>query len=109
MDSNFAQYIKERAGKSIVESEKGFATYFYQDEFVYIEDIFVNAEHRKSGVATEFADRIAEEAKNLGYAKMLGSVCPSANGSTASLKVLLAYGFKLFKSLDNVIYLSKEI
>lgn len=109
MSSNFAKYIKERAGKEIVEDSKGFATYFFQDDFVYIEDLYVIPEARKEGIASRYADEIANIAKSKGYSKMLGSVCPSASGATSSIQVLISYGFKVLKSTDNMIYFIKEI
>jgi predicted GNAT family acetyltransferase len=107
--SNYALYIQERENKSIVEDERGFATYFYLEDAVYIEDIFVKREFRKQGVASEYADKIAEEARSKNFFKMLGTVSPKANGSTNSLKALLAYGFKLDSSDNNVIYLTKDL
>ena len=41
MESNYAQYIKEREGKEIVEDHKGFATFVITDKECYIVDIFV--------------------------------------------------------------------
>lgn len=107
--SLFSQYIKERGGKEIVESNKGFATYFYVHDGCYIEDIYVHPDHRKLGVASEFADAVATLAKEKGYSRLYGSVCPTANGSTSSLKVLLAYGFNLHSAANNSIVMVKEI
>ncbi len=107
--SNYAKYIREREGKHIVEDEFGFATYMYTQEHCYIEDIFVVAGERKNGHAARYADQIEKLALEAGFTKLLGSVCPSANGSDVSLKVLQAYGFKLLSSDKNVIYLEKII
>lgn len=109
MESNYARYIREREGKHIVEDDYGFATYIYLDEHCYIEDIFVRKEFRTQGHASRYADQIAEEAKQKGFKKLLGSVCPQAMGADQSLKVLQAYGFKLLSSDKNLIYLEKEI
>lgn len=107
--SLYGQYIAEREGKHIIENEFGFATYFFTGEFCYIEEIFVLEPHRKSGIAAKYADEIAKEAKSVGVNKLLGSVSPKAPSSTQSLKVLLAYGFQLLSSEQNLIYLAKEI
>lgn len=107
--SLYAQYILEREGKQIVEDAQGFATYFYLADGVYIENIYVNPEHRKSGCASRYADQIADIAKAKGFTKMYGSVKPSANGSTESLQVLFAYGFKLDSAAPNAIIAVKEI
>ena len=107
--SLYGDYIKERENKSIVESDVGFATYSVAKDGIYIEDIYVRPEYRKGHIAADMADQIAVIAREKGLHKLYGSVCPSANGSTASLKVLLAYGFKLNSSTNNFIMLEKEI
>lgn len=106
----YAKYLMERQGKHLLVSEgKGFATYEYQENHCYIEDIYVEPEFRKQKIASHLADVIAISAKAKGYNKLLGSVCPSTKGSQESLLVLLSYGFKLLSSQDNLIYLEKEI
>lgn len=107
--SLYSEYIYERQGKEIVESEKGFATYYYLPDGAYIEDIFVKAEFRKEGIASQMADQIASIAKAKGYTKLFGTVVPSTNGSTNSLKTLLAYGFVLNSCTNNLIILEKGI
>lgn len=107
--SLYALYLAERTNKKIMEDEYGFATYSFTNDAVYIEDLFVLAGHRTEGHAAKLADKIAIIAKEKGLKKMLGSVCPSANGSTVSLKVLIAYGMKLESSTNDFIVMSKEI
>lgn len=107
--SLFAEYIKELKGKSIIEDEKGFATYFAIPGGMYIEDIYVKQAYRKDGIASYYADEIVKEAKKLGLNKLYGSVNPSNNNSTISMKVLLSYGFKIDSSANDAIVLSKEI
>lgn len=77
----------------------------------YIRDIYVDPVYRKQNMASKMADIIAETAKANGCTRLLGSVCPAANGSTASLKVLLAYGFSLagLDTARNLIMFYKEI
>lgn len=107
--SLYAKYIAEREGKHIVETEQGFATYVFMEKGCYIEDIFVLKEYRDTGVAAHLADIITDIAKEKGYNKLFGSVVPSANNSTVSLKVLLAYGFKLESCSNNFILMVKDI
>lgn len=108
--STFAEYIKEREGKEIIEDDRGFATYKFLDATrCYIENIYVRPDYRNTKVASEMADKIVDIARAKGCTKMLGSVCPVAIGSTASLKVLLAYGFQLDSIAANLILFSKDI
>lgn len=107
--SLFGKYIAEREGKEIVEDAQGFATYCYLSDGVYIQDLYVDPDFRQKGCASKYADQVAEIAKAKGYTKMYGTVMPSASNSTDSLKVLLAYGFKLQSAAQNGIVLVKDI
>lgn len=107
--SLYGQYIKERENKDIVEDDYGYATYFFINDGVYIQDIYVHPDHRHSNIASKYADEIANLAKQKGYKKMYGSVVPSMSHSTSSLKVLLSYGFRLESSERNAIIMVKDI
>lgn len=107
--SHFASYIYERQGKSIIEDEHGFATYYYIKDACYIEDIYVVQDSRRSGIAGKYADMIAEEARSKGYSKLMGSVNLLTNEPTESMYALLRYGFKLSSANNNLIILLKDI
>ena len=107
--SLYGKYIKERLNHDIVENEMGFASFSYEPEGVYIRDIYVHPAHRHEEVASDLADQIMIAAKSKGYHTMFGTVQPSANGSTSSLRVLLAYGFKLHSSQNDFIIMEKSI
>jgi ribosomal protein S18 acetylase RimI-like enzyme len=106
----YAQYIRERTQDSIIENEEGFATFrFLSPTQCYIIDIYTKPEHRKTGAASKLADQIAEIAKERGCTELIGTVVPSTNNSTTSLKVLFAYGMHLDSASDNLIVCKKEI
>lgn len=108
--SLYAKYVQEKTNKFVVETDYAFATYCYpRDGEVYIEDIYVIPECRMTDVASKMADRIVEEAKRKGCTKLLGSVVPSNKGSTASMKVLLAYGMRLQSCVNDFVIFEKEI
>lgn len=109
--SLYAKYLTERTNDRILEINHGFATYriLPEQKAVYIVDIFVDSDFRKAGTASQMADEIAKIAKKEGCTKMLGSVVPSTKNSTASLKVLLAYGMTLQWSTQDFVVFEKEI
>ena len=109
--SLYAEYIKERLGDEIIEDEYGFATYRFLNDgkTVYIVDLYVVPEERRSHVAAVMADRICKIAKEKGATEMLGTVSPSANTATESLKVLLAYGMKLLNASEQMIVFRKDL
>lgn len=109
MKSLYGAYIKEREDFDIVENEFGFATFQINGDSCYIRDIYVVPAMRNREVASELADQIAKIAKENGCIRLTGSVCPQAKGATASLCVLLGYGFKLMASRENFVLFEKEI
>lgn len=102
-------YVKEREGLETLETPQGFALYKIAGPECYLQDIYVIPEKRKSHVATRMADAVAEIAKSKGCEWLVGSVCPSANNSQASLLVLIAYGMTLKKAENDIIFLAKRI
>lgn len=109
--SLYAKYLTERTSDRILETEHGFATYrmLPDQKAVYIVDLYVDSDFRKSGVASQMADQIVEIAKKEEFTKLLGSVIPSNKNSTDSLSVLLAYGMKLQSSANDFILFEREI
>lgn len=108
--SLYAEYLQERTEDFILENDKGFVTWRYLNERqVYLIDIYVVPEFRRSQVATTLADYVASIAKNTGRTELFGTVVPSAKGSNASLKVLWDYGMILYKAEPNLIVMRKDI
>ena len=109
--SLYAEYLKERTNDQILETSFGFATYrFINDgKSVYIVDIFVMPEERKNGLASALADQIVRVGKAKGCSELLGTVVPTAKGSTASLKVLLGYEMEVQSAAQDLIVFRKDI
>lgn len=109
MHSLYGQYIQEREGKSILENEHGFFTYSIKGEECYIEDIFIKKESRRSGIATEMANKVAEAAVKAGCKYLTGTCIPSTNGATESMKAMFSYGFRVLACQEDRIILIKEL
>lgn len=108
--SMYADYIKERMGDEIIEREEGFATYRYVNSYeVYIIDIYVKPDFRKTNIASQMADEIAEIARKEGKVMMIGTVSSTAKNPTESIKVLLGYGMKFRSSNQDGIIFEKEM
>lgn len=107
--SLFGQYISETRDLKIVESEKGFATYSVIGKECYIEDIYVAPEHRFSGYGTQLADQIKKIALEAGCTHIFGTTNCRFKDPDASLKAMLAYGFKISKVFNDIILLRMEI
>lgn len=108
--SLYAEFIKEREDKEIVETENGFATYkLFDNGECYLQDIYVQPAHRKSGLATSLADTVCEIARDHGCKKLVGSVCVDDHSATRNMKVFLAYGMQIYKIVGSLILLEKDI
>ncbi len=109
--SLWAEYIKERLNKEMLETAGGFATYYFVPEksAVYVEDVFVKKEKRLSGIASWLVNEISMIAMKNGMNKIYVTVQPSSNGSTDCIAAIIAYGFKLSGSVNDAILFVKEI
>ncbi len=108
-NSPWASYISEREAAEVYETSKGFAIYRIEQQTVYLQDIYVQPQHRNKHTATDIADAVCTIAKERGCRQVLGSVCPTARNANDSLRILLAYGMKLLSSQNNIVFFSKEL
>lgn len=95
MQSMYAQYLEERENKFTYENKKGFITYCFSGEECFIETVYIVPAFRRSKAATNMANIVSESAKASGCKFLTCTVDPAANGSTESLKVILANEFLL--------------
>lgn len=111
----YADYLKETQGKEMLETEHGFLTYGFdcvpgvEGPHVYIEDLYVKPDMRKSHVAATMADYVCSIAKQRGVNYCVGSVNNRAKTKEASKKVLEAYGMRKFFEDENTSWYLKEI
>ena len=108
--SLYAEYLKERENKTIIESENGFITYqIFDNGICYIQDIYVIPEMRKSGLTTSMQNAVIEIAKSKLCHTLIGSVCLDTNEPTRNLQILLNDGWQLDKIGGNMIFVHKKI
>ncbi len=106
----YGAYLKERLNKEYFETAHGFVIYsWYLDDAIYIEELYIKPEHRLEGFGTVMVDAVCDIAKKAGKKYLVGTIDPRANGSTVSMKALLAYKMQLWRLEDGLIYLSKEL
>lgn len=113
----YAQYLKETLGQEYKEDGegRGFLTYGYNCipgvdfPHLYIVDLWVKPEHRKSHVAANLADEVCAEAKSKGIAFCFGSISKHSQTQEASKRVLKAYGMTKYAEDDQGIWFVKEI
>jgi|SRR5580698_4575598 GNAT superfamily N-acetyltransferase len=108
--SLYAEYIKEREGKDIVESEKGFATYqIFDNGDCYIQDIYVAPEFRKTGLAVDMQKEIAQIAKEKGCSALMGSISLDDKNASRNLRIMLNENYIIHNTIGTMIFLKKDI
>lgn len=107
--SLLTKYFKETGARNIVAKDYGFATYVFQGTNCYIEDVYIDEQHRGKGKTDIIEKEIIKHAKEHGCTGLVGSVIPSYNTSTDSMAFMISRGYRIFSSQENIIYMIKEI
>jgi hypothetical protein len=105
----YKDYLKERENAELVEFPHGFVVLKIFPESIYLQDMYVVPEKRMTGQAWSMLKHIEQVAIAAGKLKLVTSCSPPANGSTISLKAILAGGFQLESCDKDMIYLTKDL
>lgn len=114
----YFDYLKEKNPGvyfEICEKDRGFAQYSFMTlpgdiKAVWIEEIYVRPEFRKTNLATSLSEKVQKLAKeNFECVVLLGTISPTNSNSQASLEVLLAHGMKILKAEQDLIWFFKEL
>lgn len=107
--SLYGQYIEEREGKNIIESEYGFITLQNLEKTCYLIDIYVVPEKRKTGEARRLGQLAEKCARDSGYTSVITTVVPTAPYCTENIRMLINDKWTVYHSENNIIYLKKEL
>ena len=111
--SLYGDYIKERIGREIIEDDKGFVTYCfpsdYNDEVIYLVDMYVVPEARGDNYCSTLADKVAEIGRENDCKMIMTSLCVDARNWEISEKVITKYEFVESKRSDNMVFYIKEL
>jgi len=94
--SMYADYVKERTSRSILETEYGFVVFSYEGEdyTLFIHELFVRKESRRRGHGARMIEELILDAGKRGAQQIVGCVDPRALNADESMKIILAYGLK---------------
>lgn len=109
MKSKHAKYIKERLDQETYEDEKCFFTYEVSEDEMFVRDIYVLPEFRKSNISGIMTEKMKNIAKENKCTTMYGHVAIGANGYDKSVHLLLKHGFNLHAVTDDLVYFKMEI
>lgn len=106
----YIDYLKERQNAEVLEHEHGLFVYtFLGDGKLYLQDMYVEPEHRRTGVSHILFARLLKIAKEKEITTIIGSTDIQANNAEAGLLAALSVGFKITGIDKNMIWYSKEI
>jgi len=105
----YKDWFEEYHNCYVFECEFGFSSYNISDNILYIHDVFVKKDYRKSGKMAIIADKIIEIAKKQNCKKVIGFVNYPSKYPEYSLKAQIKYGFKIKSVTDGCITLEMEI
>lgn len=93
-----------------IETPVGFALYKrVADDAVWLADVFVVPEARRSGAGSHLADQVCDVAREMKCKYVLTSVDPTAPGATVSMMAILSYGFNVFGNDGRLVLFKKEL
>ncbi len=107
--SLYGDYIKEREGFDLIETDRSFATYKIRDGECFIGHMYVAPEYRKQGLARSLTEKLLAVAKEKECVALVGTVALDVKGATKTLKAALEIGYGVFQARDNVIVIAIKI
>lgn len=107
--SLWTEYWSEMWGAETFETEYGFITFQTFTQHIFIQELYVKPEFRRSEHASALADEVTKIARERGLYELTSKVHLDSNTAALSLKVQLAYGFIPFRAESGIIWLSKKV
>jgi len=107
----YAEYIKERENKDLIEKDYGFCTYEILGQYVYLADVYVSKDERQKGLCKDLVEEVVRIGKENGCKHILTSFCLKATNWEISKKVIKQCGFKFHRKdkVNKIIYTIMEI
>ena len=110
MKSNYGLYMEELEDIDIYEDGRSFMTYKIKDDNeLWLYDLFVKKEYRKTGKATELVNLLVNIARECNCKTIVTFTQKTNNGWEISTKALKDYGFVVDGIKDTTIFLKLEV
>jgi GNAT superfamily N-acetyltransferase len=91
----YIDYKKEREGKTVQVFDHGFISYKVEEDYLFIDELFVDKEVRLLGLGSIYTDEIVEKAKTLGLKKVYAQVDMGSLNFNDSVRAIMGYGMNL--------------
>lgn len=107
--SHFADYMLERENAEIIETEKGFVCFKFEDENCIITDIYIAPEFRNGQVGRDFGKQVEEKAKEKGLDCVYCYADKNALNFNDSVNFILKNKYIIQNIDGNLVYFKKGI
>lgn len=110
MSGLYADYLKERRGLSMIESDQGFIAYRCKGKECFIGEMYVDPDVRKLGVGRKLLNTVIDVARAEGCEFITANIFLDDPNANSTLAAVLACGFKVVSAPNsNVLFISLQI
>ena len=105
----YADYLKEREGKTYTDLKFGFIVYEVEGHIFYLSDVYIKPESRECRRTRDVMKYVNNLAKEYNCTKIVTTCSDFDNNLERSKKVIEANGFKFLKKEHQLHIYEKEI
>jgi GNAT superfamily N-acetyltransferase len=105
----YKKYLEDKNGEQLVVLPHGFFTYLQVANELWVNDIYVNPEHRRAGIGKEFINQLQSIAKSLDCKYLVGRIDIGHKDHQQALMFHMGVGAKVIKSENNQIWTCLEV
>lgn len=105
----YLDYVKERQGFDCIETDQGFLFYKISDVELYIAELYVKPEFRKTDAVKELVSRAAELALFNKCKFLTGNIYLADQGHLRTIKAALKLDFYIVRANNDIIVIARKI
>lgn len=106
--SLFADFKRDREGKTVIENDDGFIVYKFAKEACHVDELYLRSGANR-GLDFEMLDFVSKIAKQNDCKRMFGYVHTATNGAQDVLLMFFTYGMRLHSAENDRINLVKDL
>lgn len=107
--SLYADYIKEREGREVIENSIGFVAFKIIDNECYLADMYIVPDSRRGLAVKHFIDQLAKEASGRGCEYITARLHDNDPNRNRTLRAALKLDFNIFRSETGCIVIAKKL
>lgn len=105
----FAEYIKEREGFEVMETEESFVIYKIKGELAFISHAFTRKNYRRDHYMSELLDALSEFLLSKRVSALSASIDLRDQNASTTLLASLKYGFEIKAAEQGIIFIEKNL